>query len=170
MIQLLANNPLLLVASVLISAEIFVLMVMFLVTICSYAFQTFVLDPYGHYATAKSTAKNTVQLAKEKSGEAKVTFVQAGNTLVKGAASFDYKKVMTKAGTEIYGLAKDAYQNKGSVMPVRYELPTSGMRVISSAEISFTKDAPVLLNDQYKDIVRPPMPAHKPGTKKQTQK
>lgn len=165
MLEMLSYNPLLIVAGAIISLEVFVLMTMLLVFIVSYSFDTVINDPHGHYATAK----NSVSIAKDKSGEVKHTLMQVRTDLVRNATSFDYLKSASNAGNGIYKMLKEAQpQAKALVSRAKMEMPTMGMRIIAPQEIIpqvivGEKDPAVVLEDKYKDIFIPAQPARKPS-------
>lgn len=165
MLEMLSYNPLLIVAGAIISLEVFVLMTMLLVFIVSYSFDTVINDPHGHYATAK----NSVSIAKDKSGEVKHTLMQVRTDLVRNATSFDYLKSASNAGNGIYKMLKEAQpQAKALVSRAKMEMPTMGMRIITSQEIIpqvivGEKDPAVVQADKYKDIFIPAQPARKPS-------
>lgn len=156
MLEMLSYNPLLIVAGAIISVELFVLFTMLLMLIFSYGFQTVVEDPHGHYALAKTAAKKSVDVAKERSVEAGHTLAHAPTKFVRNATSFDYRKSISAAGTQLYRLALDTAttHTKPATAGTRLEMPTQGMRVIAPSEITFTKEAP--------SRPLPPVPSRKP--------
>lgn len=182
MLEMLSYNPLLIVAGAIISLEIFVLMTMFLVFLVGYSFDTVINDPRGHYATAK----NSVSIAKTKSGELGYTLMQVRTDLVRNASSFDYLKAVSKAGDGIskagsgiskaagdgiYKVLKEVKPAKAVEEAVRIEMPTAGMRILSQREVkaipSNIKQAIVRESEQPKNgVYLPPIPQHKPFTSK----
>jgi len=165
MLEMLSYNPLLIVAGAIISLEVFVLMTMFLVFIVSYSFDTVINDPHGHYATAK----NSVSIAKDKSGEVKHTLMQVRSDIVRNASSFDYLKTASNAGNGIYKMLKEAQpQAKALVSRAKMEMPTMGMRIITQQEIlpqtiMVEKDPATVPESAYQNIFIPAQPQRKPS-------